>query len=317
MLSLLTLPLAHGGLTTPLPRNSFGTPLNTTGKQALPNFFSNYYDDGCLVGCDGCLHHGATITNTTMNPWGVPKNVKCTVGGKPVGPGVHNISLPGANTLPDYARTWNRLGDKINANPILGDWQMFQPWRAPGAAKIQNPCGLLCDHCTDPDDPSRPQLTNGTSLPPLKTPPAKWPAGGIAEVGWALMVNHGGGYQYRLCKKGRAMTEACFQATPLTFADNTTTIRYVDGSRDDFFIAAVDVGGDAVVPKGSTWRRDPIPACACDSGLDCRHASTGRGQSLKWLEAFFVPYSDRTDGVRTPHSYPPRASRLPMASPAH
>jgi hypothetical protein len=69
-----------------------------------------------------------------MNPWGPPINVGCTVGGKPVGPGVFNISLPGADTLPDYARTWNRLGDKINANPLLGDWQKFQPWRAPGAA---------------------------------------------------------------------------------------------------------------------------------------------------------------------------------------
>ena len=110
---------AHGGLSTPLPRNSFGVPLSKTGKQALPAFFSNYYDDGCLVGCDSCLHHGARITNTTMIPWGPPENVRCTVGGVPVGPGLHNLSLPGANTLPDYARTWGRLGNKINANPIL------------------------------------------------------------------------------------------------------------------------------------------------------------------------------------------------------
>ena len=175
--------------------------------------------------------------------------------------------------------------------------------------------------------------------------PAPWPAAHAARPGPApLRVAD------RLCKKGRAMTEACFQAGALAFADNVTTIRYGDGTtrralsrgatprdpagcalaaaaahtspilaseRSDFTIPAVDVDGDAVVPKGSTWRRDPIPACACDSGLDCRHASTGRGQSLKWLEAFFVPYSNRTDGVRTPHSYPPRASRLAMASPAH
>ena len=53
--------LGHGSLSTPLPRNSFAHPLNTTNtsKQAIPNFFSNYYDDGCLVGCDECLHHGA------------------------------------------------------------------------------------------------------------------------------------------------------------------------------------------------------------------------------------------------------------------
>lgn len=184
---------AHGSMTSPPPRNSFGHPLINGTKQTIPSFYTNYYDDGCLVGCDSCKHHGATITNDSMIPWGPPINVGCTVGGKPVGPGVHNLTLPGANTLPDYARTWNRLGDKIDANPILGDWQPFQPWRAPGAAVVRDPCGLLCDHCTDPDDPSRPQLTNGSALPPLRAPAARWKAGGVAEAAWALMVNHGGG----------------------------------------------------------------------------------------------------------------------------
>ena len=53
---LLLLPLcvgmarAHGGMTTPLPRNSFGQPAAANGT--LNHFFSHYYDDGCLVGCD-------------------------------------------------------------------------------------------------------------------------------------------------------------------------------------------------------------------------------------------------------------------------
>ena len=41
---------AHAGLTTPPARNSFGQPLHKQGM-ALPHTFSNYYDDGCLVGC--------------------------------------------------------------------------------------------------------------------------------------------------------------------------------------------------------------------------------------------------------------------------
>ena len=289
--------LGHGSLTTPLPRNSFGESLHKTGKQAISPSFANYYDDGCLVGCDSCKHHGATMPNTTMIPWGPPENVACAVNGVLVGPGLHNISLPGANTLPNHARTWNRLGDKVNANPILGDWQQFQPWRAPGAARIENPCGLLCDHCMDPDDPTRPHLTNGTLLPPLKSSPMHWPAGGVAEAGWALMVNHGGGYQYRLCKKGHAMTEQCFQAGALAFADNVTTVRHVDGSRADFTIPALDVrGSQVVVPRSSTWRRNPIPACACDSGLNCHHGDSGRGMTYAWLRAFFVPYSNATNG---------------------
>ena len=153
-----------------------------------------------MPGCDECQHHGVMDgtdvgpygkeTHTT-NIWAAPSNVQCKVNGKLVGPGVYNITLPGADTLPNYARTWNRDGDKINANPLIGDWGRFQPWRAPGASKILNPCGLLCDHCHDSDDPSRPTLTNGTDLPPLKSPPTKWTAGGVAEVGWGLAVNHG------------------------------------------------------------------------------------------------------------------------------
>jgi hypothetical protein len=50
---------SHGGLTTPLPRNSFNAPLNP-GQPAKFGAMTNYYDDGCVPGCDGCLHHGAT-----------------------------------------------------------------------------------------------------------------------------------------------------------------------------------------------------------------------------------------------------------------
>ena len=44
--------LAHGSLSTPLPRNAFNTPLNTTAgsKQLIPSYFTNYYDCGSLNG---------------------------------------------------------------------------------------------------------------------------------------------------------------------------------------------------------------------------------------------------------------------------
>ena len=48
--------------------------------------------------------------------------------------------------------------------------------------------------------------------------------GDLAEVGWGMNANHGGGYSYRLCKipeEGRSgLTEECFQRTPLFFASN-------------------------------------------------------------------------------------------------
>jgi hypothetical protein len=121
--------------------------------------------------------------------WAAPSNVRCTVDGKPVARGIYNVTVPGSDTLPDAARTWNRNATTVNVNPLIDDWGRFQPWRAPGGSKIADPCGLLCDHCHDPDDPSRPPLFNGTALPPLKSPPTVWKAGEVAEAGWGLAVN--------------------------------------------------------------------------------------------------------------------------------
>eukprot|EP01047_Picozoa_sp_COSAG01_P033876 COSAG01_NODE_2514_length_7530_cov_192.547302_4_plen_242_part_00 len=205
---LVGLAHSHGGMTTPLPRNSFNKPLNPSFPSKFGDM-TNYYDDGCVPGCDSCLHHGATGAypsgvdgcqllpggcfygdDNVSNMWAAPYNVRCTVNGRRVGRGVDNVTVPGSNTLPDYARTWNRNATDVNVNPLIeGDWGKFQPWRAPGASKILDPCGLLCDHCHDSDDPSRPPLFNGSSLPPLKAPPTQWKAGGQAEVGWALAVN--------------------------------------------------------------------------------------------------------------------------------
>merc|ERR1712156_1304920 len=57
-----------------------------------------------------------------------------------------------------------------------------------------------------------------------------WERGGTAEVGWAIKANHGGGYSYRLCKVGEdgpgAVTEECFQRTPLKFASEDSWVQY-------------------------------------------------------------------------------------------
>ena len=96
---------------------------------------TNYYDDGCVPGCDSCLHHGASGAypsgahgcqllpggcfegeDKQEGPWAAPFNVRCTVKGKPVGRGVYNVTIPGSDTLPDGARTWNRNASAMNAN---------------------------------------------------------------------------------------------------------------------------------------------------------------------------------------------------------
>lgn len=76
----------------------------------------------------------------------------------------------------------------------------------------------------------------------------------------AAAQNHGGGYQYRLCPKSEEPTEACFQRHPLEFVGKTTTIRKSSGNKTapDFEIPAMDVNV-GTSPKGSYWRRNPIP----------------------------------------------------------
>ena len=79
------------------------------------------------------------------------------------------------------------------------------------------------------------------------------------------------------------MTEECFQQTPLAFASSHQTIRYEDGSHPAVKIEAVDVK-QGTVPAGSTWRRNPVPACNCDSGFVCSADAESSSQARAYEE---------------------------------
>ena len=92
----------------------------------------------------------------------------------------------------------------------------------------------------------------------------------MVEVAWTHKAWHGGGYQYRLCPAGSDLTEDCFQAHPVPFADHTSALRWGGkgvtkpcevGNYKDCMISfnATDAGGELVMPAGSIWRRCPIP----------------------------------------------------------
>jgi hypothetical protein len=86
-------------------------------------------------------------------------------------------------------------------------------------------------------------------------------------------ANHGGGYHYSLCPKSdlSEVSEACFEKTSLVFADSKHTIRYLNNGTE-LTIPAIDVSV-GTYPTGSTWRVNPIPACACDWGRGCAATS--------------------------------------------
>lgn len=64
------------------------------------------------------------------------------------------------------------------------------------------------------------------------------------------------------------LTEECFQRTHLQFATEQTEIRYVDNHKPSVLINATTTSV-GTFPKGSQWRRNPVPMCNCDQGIGC------------------------------------------------
>jgi len=145
------------------------------------------------------------------------------------------------------ARTWNIAGKSMD-----GDWTKYHPWRAPGYSRLEDPCGVRAG-------------VRGSELPVHKDKIETWIAGSTAWAWWSLLANHGGGYQYRLCPRNTELTDACFDANPVSFASGNYTIRYHSGPSEmpDVVHEAVDVSV-GTKPSGSTWRRSPVPGCNCD-----------------------------------------------------
>merc|ERR1711918_146188 len=103
----------------------------------------------------------------------------------------------------------------------------------------------------------------GSSLPPLSVQ-TEWVAGSVVEVEWMIAANHGGGYQWRVCPRGQESSEECFARTPLEFANNMLTLKYLEsGDRVQIPATRVMVG---TFPENSEWRKNPIPTCKDNAG---------------------------------------------------
>lgn len=114
-----------------------------------------------------------------------------------------------------------------------------KPWRAPGSVAIHSPCGNLVGQ-------------DGSTLPP--TDRTQWQAGTAVEVAAAITANHGGGWSFRLCPASSALTEACFQAHHLAFADDISTVHFRNGSTLE-----IQARRTTSTPGARMWSRNPIP----------------------------------------------------------
>jgi len=147
----------------------------------------------------------------------------------------------------------------------------MNPWRAPGSAPVLGSgCGVAgganvpMPNGGEAEPPHYPQGMDGKDLPEKK--PTVWQIGSTQEVSFAFYANHGGGYQYRLCRKGN-ISEECFQQNPLKFNGKHSWIQYADLAKGKGrkVIDRVLAHPDDVIPKKSEWARNPIPLCfACN-----------------------------------------------------
>lgn len=235
---------AHGHMVEPLPKQ----------PEAL-----YWYQVGCAIGCT------------------------CTGGGKENYPSLSSLDCakPATPRLPTSAITFNAE----NTSP-RGAWNQFMPWRAPGTSQPLDSCGIASGFLPTAKvqyphkfaAPSIVQGMKGTALPYGTA--ATWRPGATVNASFTLIVNHGGGYQYRVCKledESTAVSEACFEESPLKFADTKHTVRFSDtAGGGEVEIDAVDVT-QGVHPAGYAWRRLPLPACNCDSGYGCSPNGTKVG----------------------------------------
>ena len=160
-----------------------------------------WFSQGCTVGCPACDGNGTRVLNfdhcpDLPKPAGIAKQY-WTMNQRDVEPGSH------------------------------ADVFKFNPWRVPGNAPVYDPCGMAGG---SPSPKFNAGEYNATVFAKqgdlgslvLKPRPSGtvWRRGETAKARWQYTASHGGGYQFRLCKSDPnvALTEACFQRTPLEFA---------------------------------------------------------------------------------------------------
>lgn len=240
---------AHGGF--PLPDGSPGCTTHTgacgcwctNGTEACESGQSCFwFSQGCRIGCDTCTGVDARVQKDLCG-----SGMKATV-------------------CDPELRTYN-MEAACNTD---ADTYRHNPWRAPGAAPVFDPCGkagggqigygpgaaffVNSTHSKEGDLGSK-------TLPPQPSG-TLWKAGTSVEAIWGMRANHGGGYQYRLCAADEELTEACLKKTPIAFVGEQS-LQFANGTRQSIPSRYVYENG-TVVPQGDrpgvgAWVRNPIP----------------------------------------------------------
>ena len=261
MLALTSLVLGHASLIMPPSRNAIDSELApwAHGKHPMTGWIEPYncnctngteaecnsgqscfwFSQGCTIGCAECDGQGQRYPSWDHCP-GTPK--------------------PSAFTDGTYLdKKWWTANQRATPGSFEDIWR-FNPWRAPGHAPIFDACGMAGGVQREVFNAGAYNTTihakqGDLGSEVLKPRPSGtvWRRGGVATARWQMTARHGGGYQYRLCRSGAPLTEACFQQMPLEFA-NTKTHRVLFKSHSLEIPATLVSDGPA---KG--WMRMPVP----------------------------------------------------------
>jgi hypothetical protein len=224
-----------------------------------------WFNDGCRIGCDRCTGNASD---------------------QGMGGCIKELNQPMEPTLPEKFRSYP--DDTFVSNgTVLRNMTKYNPWRAPGYAPVESPCGLAGGYYTAkngfPGNAGYPpvgvqQGFDGRHLP--ESFRTIWEAGSSQEVAVDVNANHGGGYAYRLCPKPgkfQQLTEACFQKHHLSFVGEKQWVQWGDDKSTRVQVEAMRVS-EGTYPVGSQWTRFPLPGCGGYLGGDAEGGSDVPGR---------------------------------------
>ena len=194
-----------------------------------------------------------------------------------------------------------------NQNQVL-----YHPWRAPGSAPIDSPCGVAGGNLHGCKGGKCNFRKGGYGYGPRAEEidfryefyVTTFKLGSDIEVAFGITANHGGGYSYRLCKipeEGVAgLTEKCFQSNHLEFVGDKQWIQYGEDKSTRIEIPAVRTS-NGTFPEGSQWTKNPIPACIGGlGGFYYDSAECPAGTQFKPPKPDLYGF-----GVNSKHTFPP------------
>lgn len=262
-LCLLTTAAAHSSLIYPKPRNAIDSLLPEWKNEKAPPDAQWHPCQGVSQLPCACRNDTDVCDTAQTCLWftvGTSIGCKEPDGGAKGGANPNTKDRCGSGMKatvndPRY-RTVNREAEALSEE----DWTKFNPWRAPGSAPVYDACGRASGgpHVTGGEGVYTTTKyakvgDMGSQLPRLHS--AVWKAGSTVEARWSIRANHGGGWQYRLCPLKSNLTEACFQETPIPFADDSS-LMLANGTKIKLKSTFVSEG---TLPAGSTWQMNPLP----------------------------------------------------------